>query len=218
MERGIFSKEVLTVIYKNIKIFAVTVAILFLGAGWKILSVPQEYRAISYFRYMGIEPGEITVKKDNNGTVTLIQYRLGEGNLDLQTLFRSPEFISIRGKNRATLTFDRGNGNHVLEVRGENRDEILEVSSDYMEKFLEKNRKFLQAKINSEQDNSRKERVIHVLENTPQSFPLFIEATDIEKIESRKATYLFFAFLTTVFIGIMMAFIAQVLREVREKK
>lgn len=200
MENGIFSKEILNIICKNIKIFAVTTAILFIGAGWKILSVPDEYRALSYLRYMGEEPGEITVKKDSNGTVTLIQYRLGEGNLDLQTLFRTSEFVDLRGENLATLTFDRGNGNHVLEVRGRDREEILGISEKYMEKFLEKNREFLQEK------------------SSNLNFPLFIKAQETERIESRKSIYLFFAFLTSIFIGIISAFIAQVLKEIRGRE
>lgn len=218
VERGIFSKEILDVINKNLKVFLFSFGILFLGLLWKIVAYPQEYRAISYFRYMGDEPGELTVKKDNNGTVTLIQYRIGEENLDIQTLFKSPDFLSIKGENRVNLTFDRGNGNHVLEVRGVDKQEILEISEIYMDKILEKNTQFLQEKILRERDREKKEMLILGLEDSGRNFPLFIKAENVERIDSRKDIYLFFAFFTTVFVSIIIAFIAQVLREVRGNK
>lgn len=218
MEKGLFSREILEVISKNIKVFMVTFIMLFVGLAWKITSPPQEYRAVSYFRYMGIEPGEITIKKDNNGTITLVKYELGKGNLDLQTLFKSPEFSEIKGENRARLIFDSGNGNHVLEVIGRDREEILKISGKYLEKFLEKNREFLKNKISQELEDEQRKKLVFELENEQRSFPTFVKAEKTEEVESRKVISLFFDLLTGIFVGIIGAFIAQILREVKGKE
>ncbi|MGL4404017.1 MAG: hypothetical protein ACRCTS_09920 [Fusobacteriaceae bacterium] len=217
MERGLFSSEILEVISRNIKIFIITFLFIFLGMAWKITAPPQEYRAVSYFRYMGIEPGEITVKKDNNGTITLVKYELGKENLDIQTLFKSSEFNEIKRVNRVKLTFDSGNGNYVLEVIGKDREEIIKISGEYLEKFLEKNREFLTNKISQEIGKEQKEKLIFELENEGRSFPVMIKSQKAEEIESRKGIFLFFAIFTAIFLGVVGAFIAQILREIREK-
>lgn len=215
MEKGLFSREILEVISRNIKIFIVTAVLVFAGGAWKIISPPQEYRAVSYFRYMGTEPGEITVKKDNNGTITLVKYELGKGNLDIQTLFRSPEFNQLKGENRARLTFDSGNGNHTLEVTGKDQEEILNISGKYLEKFLEKNREFLQKKISLERETAAREKLVFELENEERSFPLLIRAEKTQEVEKGRGIALFFALITGIFLGITGAFIAQTVRELR---
>lgn len=218
MKEGLFSKEILEVIFKNIKIFNFTVIIIFTVAVWKIVTPPQEYKTTSYFRYMGADPGEVTIKKDNKGTITLVQYQLGKGNLDIHTLFKSPEYQEIKGKNGATLIFDKGNGNHILEVRGVDPEEILAVSHRYMEKFLESNKGFLEKKISYTENNNQKESIRYELLNEEMSFPLMIKAQEVERVESKKTVYLFFAFIIATFIGVITTFIAQIIKEARGRE
>ncbi|MGL6098766.1 MAG: hypothetical protein ACRC0G_03965 [Fusobacteriaceae bacterium] len=218
MEKGLFSKEILEVIFKNIKVFFVVAFLFFGGVLLKIMKFPEQYKAISYFRYMGIEPGEITVKKDNNGTVTLTKYKLGEGNLDIQTLFKSKEFIQIKGDNRATLTFDSGNGNHILEVIGVERESILNISEIYLEKILKSNRDFIERKISIENDKEKKDKYVFELENIDRSFPLIVKAEKTEKVDSKKGIFIFFALIIAMCLGIIASFIAQALKEIGEVK
>lgn len=217
MEKKIHSQEILKTIGKNIKIFSASFLILSAAATIKISNMPVQYKAQAFFRYMGMEPMEVTIKEDNNGTITLKSFRAGEDNLDIATLLKGEEFKKIKGEGEVTLRFDNGNGNYILEGRGNTPEIIADVNNSL--KFIQdKNREFLERKISGERDIETRAKIESELENPDRSFPIIVEAYESEQVDNKKGTLLLFSLMIISLLSILMAFISEEIKEVRRER
>lgn len=218
MEERVQSREMLQIIRKNMKIFIGSFMVLTLLNTVKILTMPVQFEAQAFFKYMGIEPQSVTVKEDNNGTVTLKKYELGEDNLDIQTLIKGREFAAIRGDNRVSLRYDSGNGNYILRVVGSDQQEVKEIADSYLELIQEKNIEFLKNKLKIEKDSRLKEKLQYEIDHQERSFPIALEAEIGKKIDRRRDILFIFGEILAILISMLLAFIWEELKEVKGKR
>ncbi|MGL4687843.1 MAG: hypothetical protein ACRCVS_04065 [Fusobacteriaceae bacterium] len=199
--------EIITIIKKNILIFITIFLFCIFGGVVKILKQPIFYKYSGFFRYSGINPSVVTEKKDINGTITLKKYEIGEDNLDIKTLFKSSEYKKIAKENKVALTFDNGNGNYEIIIKGKNPNELKSLLEVYFEKIKESNLDFLETKIKSEKNIEIKNKISYEIENNERSFPLMLKGEEVRKVEEKNLITIILAGIIGFLLGIIGVFI-----------